>query len=179
MAKVKKLVKTIRVDADRCNGCRGCEIACSAYHAEPKFSSINPARSRIRILTHRLKDIWLPVFAGEYTPTECAGRDVYTIDGKEYEECAFCRAACPSRDWFKEPDTGLPMRCDMCEGEDEPWCVKWCLDDVLVYEEREEWVEEDKEEIKLEQLDVGLESLADRYGLDKLKDAMARLTAKD
>ena len=44
--------------------CRGCEIACSAFHAEPKYSSINPARSRIRVLTHRLQDIWLPVFAG-------------------------------------------------------------------------------------------------------------------
>jgi len=179
MAKVKKLVKTIRVDADRCNGCRGCEIACSAFHAEPKYSSVNPARSRIRVLTHRLKDIWLPVFAGEYTPTECAGREVYTIDGKEYDECAFCRSACPSRNWFKEPDTGLPLRCDMCEGEDEPWCVKWCLTDVLIYEEREEWVEEEKEEEKQEQLDVGLESLADKYGLDMLKEAMTRLTTKE
>jgi benzoyl-CoA reductase subunit BamC len=178
MAKVKKLVKTIRVDADRCNGCRGCEIACSAFHAEPKFSSINPARSRIRVLTHRLKDIWLPVFAGEYTPTECAGREVYTIDGKEYEECAFCRAACPSRDWFKEPDTGLPMRCDMCEGEEEPWCVKWCLTDVLVFEEREEWVEEESVEQQQELLDTGLESLADKYGLQKLREAMDRLNIK-
>jgi benzoyl-CoA reductase subunit BamC len=80
---------------------------------------------------------------------------------------------------FKEPDTGLPLRCDMCEGEEEPWCVKWCLNDVLVYEEREEWVEEAGEKERQEQLDVGLESLADRYGLDKLKDAMARLTKKD
>ena len=179
MAKVKKIIKTIQVDADLCNGCRGCEVACSAFHAEPKFSSVNPARARIRVLTHRLKDIWLPVFAGEYTPTECAGRDVYTIDGKEYDECAFCRSSCPSRDMFKEPDTGLPLKCDMCEGEDEPWCVKWCLTDVLVYEEREEWVEEDKEEVKQEQLNVGLESLADKYGLDQLKDAMARLTSKE
>ena len=116
MAKIKKTIKTIKVDADRCNGCRGCEIICSAYHSEPKYSSINPAKSRIQILTHRLKDIWLPVFAGEYTPAECMGRDVYTIDGKEYDECAFCRAACPSRDLFKDPDSGLPLRCDMCEG---------------------------------------------------------------
>jgi len=179
MAKVKKIIKTIKVDADSCNGCRGCEVACSAFHAEPRFSSVNPARSRVRVITHRLKDIWLPVFAGEYTPTECAGRDIYTIDGKEYDECGFCRAACPSRDMFKEPDTGLPLRCDMCEGEDEPWCVKWCLTDVLVYEEREEWVEEDKEEVKQEQLDIGLDSLADKYGLDQLKDAMARLTSKE
>ncbi len=179
MAKVKKIIKNIKVDADQCNGCRGCEVACSAFHAEPKYSSVNPARSRIRVITHRLQDIWLPVFAGEYTPTECAGRDIYTIDGKEYDECGFCRAACPSRDMFKEPDSGLPLKCDMCEGEDEPWCVKWCLTNVLVYEEREVWVEEETEEKKQEELDIGLGSLADRFGLDQLKDAMARMNAKE
>jgi len=179
MAKVRKIIKNIKVDADRCNGCRGCEIACSAFHAEPRYSSVNPARSRIRVITHRLQDIWLPVFAGEYTPTECAGRDIYTIDGKEYDECGFCRAACPSRDMFKEPDSGLPLKCDMCEGEDEPLCVKWCLDDVLVYEEREIWVEEETEEKKQEELDIGLESLADKFGLDQLKDAMARMNTKE
>jgi len=179
MAKVKKIIKNIKVDADSCNGCRACEVACSFFHSVPKYSSVNPARSRIRVLTHRLKDIWLPVFAGEYTPTECAGRDIYTIDGKEYDECGFCRATCPSRDMFKEPDSGLPLKCDMCEGEDEPWCVKWCLTDVLVYEEREVWVEEETEEAKQEELDVGLESLADRFGLDQLKDAMARINTKE
>jgi benzoyl-CoA reductase subunit BamC len=179
MAKVRKIIKNIKVDADRCSGCRGCEIACSAFHAEPKYSSVNPARSRIRVITHRLQDIWLPVFAGEYTPTECAGRDIYTIDGKEYDECGFCRAACPSRDMFKEPDSGLPLKCDMCEGEDEPLCVKWCLDDVLVYEEREIWVEEETEQEKQEELNIGLESLADKFGLDQLKDAMARMNTKE
>jgi benzoyl-CoA reductase subunit BamC len=179
MAKVKKIIKNIKVDADRCNGCRGCEIACSAFHAEPKYSSVNPARSRIRVVTHRLKDIWLPLFAGGYARTECAGRDIYTIDDKEYDECGFCRAACPSRDMFKEPDSGLPLKCDMCEGEDEPLCVKWCLTDVLVYEEREIWVEEETEGKKQEELDIGLESLADKFGLDQLKDAMARMNTKE
>ncbi len=46
-AKKKKIVKTIKVDLDKCNGCRACEVACSAYHAAPKYSSNNPARSRI------------------------------------------------------------------------------------------------------------------------------------
>jgi benzoyl-CoA reductase subunit BamC len=179
MAKVRKVIKHIKVDADRCNGCRSCEIACSAFHAEPKYSSINPARSRIRVVTHRLKDIWLPLFAGGYAPTECAGREIYTIDGKEYDECGFCRASCPSRDLFKEPDSGLPLKCDMCEGEDEPLCVKWCLNDVLVYEEQEVWVEEETEAKKREELHVGIESLANKYGRDKLMDAIARMKEKD
>jgi len=70
MARVKKIIKTIRVDADKCNGCRACEVACSSFHAIPRYSSVNPARSRIQVITHRLNDIWLPVFAGEYTPAK-------------------------------------------------------------------------------------------------------------
>ena len=175
MAKIKKKIKTIKVDADRCNGCRGCEIACSVFHSNPKYGAINPAKSRIQILTHRLKNIWLPVFAGEYTPSECMGREKYTIDGKEYDECAFCRATCPSRDLFKDPDTGLPLRCDMCEGEDEPWCVKWCLNDVLTYEEREEEVDEEE---SIEEMDIGLEALADKFGMDKVAEALTRLSQK-
>ena len=174
--KKKKIIKTLKVDVDKCNGCRACEMACSAFHAEPKYSSNNPARSRIQVIRDPLKDIYVPVYAGEYTPAECMGRDKYIIDGKEYDECAFCRASCPSRDLFKEPDSGLPLKCDMCEGEDEPLCVKWCLVDALVYEEREEEVEEEEE---LDELEIGLESLANKYGLKKIMDTVARLSASN
>jgi benzoyl-CoA reductase subunit BamC len=172
----KKMIKTIRIDVDKCNGCRACEMICSAFHASPKYSSNNPARSRIRIIREPLRDLYVPVYAGEYTVAECAGRDKYTIDGKEYDECAFCRASCPSRDEFKEPDSGLPLKCDMCEGEEEPLCVKWCMHDALVLEEREEEVEDQEE---AEDLDIGLESLADKYGMDKIMDALARMNEKD
>jgi benzoyl-CoA reductase subunit BamC len=179
MAKIKKIVKRIKIDADKCNGCRGCEVVCSAFHSIPRYNGINPARSRIQIIRHPLKDIWLPVFAGEYTPAECMGRDQYIIDGKEYDECGFCRAACPSRDMFKEPDSGLPLKCDMCEDDpprEKPMCVEWCLNDVLTYEEREEEVEES---VEMQDVEVGLTSMIDRYGLDKLLNAMDRMSQKD
>ncbi len=171
--KKTKTVKTIKVNADLCNGCRACELICSAYHAAPQYSGNNPARSRIRVIREPLKDIYIPVYAGEYTPSECMGRDKYVIDGKEYEECAFCRASCPSRDLFKEPDSGLPLKCDMCEGEDEPLCVKWCIVDALTYEEREEEVEEEE---PLEEMEIGLEALAKKHGMQKLMETMARLS---
>jgi benzoyl-CoA reductase subunit BamC len=174
--KKKRIVKTIKVDVDKCNGCRACEVACSAFHATPKYSSNNSARSRIRVIRDPLKDIYVPVYAGEYAKSECMGRDKYTIDGKEYEECAFCRASCSSRDIFKEPDSGLPLKCDMCESDpplSEPLCVQWCITDALVYEEREEEVEE---EVRAEELETGLESLVDKHGLDKILEAVARMT---
>jgi benzoyl-CoA reductase subunit BamC len=182
----KKIIKRIKIDVDKCNGCRGCEVICSASHAAPKYSSNNPARSRIRVICDPLSDIYVPVFAGEYTAAECAGRDKYIIDGKQYEECAFCRASCPSRDIFKEPDSGLPLKCDMCESDpslEEPLCVTWCLADALTYEEVAEEVaeemEEEAEEEAVEELDAGLQALAHKHGWTKVIDAIDRMSNKD
>jgi benzoyl-CoA reductase subunit BamC len=178
VSKVRKKVKVIRIDLDKCNGCRACEVACSAFHAKPKYGSNNPARSRIRVVREPLRDVYLPVYAGEYARAECTGKDRYVIDGREYGECDFCRASCPSRDVFKEPDSGLPLKCDMCEDDPplaEPMCVQWCLNDALTYEEREEEVEE---EVKPEDVERGLESMVDKYGLQKVLDTVARMAKK-
>jgi benzoyl-CoA reductase subunit BamC len=175
----KKIVKTIHIDVDKCMGCRACEVACSAFHATPRYSSSNPARSRIRIIREPLRDIYVPVYAGEYAPAECAGRDRYTIDGKEYDECGFCRASCSSRPLFREPDSGLPLKCDMCESDPplaRPMCVEWCLAEALVYEEREEEVA--AEETTREELEIGLEALLNKYGKQRLLDTVARVAKK-
>jgi len=178
MSKIKKKVKVIKIDVDKCNGCRACEVICASFHAAPKYSSNNPARARIRLTRDPIKDIFVPVYAGEYTPAECMGRDKYVIDGKEYDECGFCRASCPSRDFFKEPDSGLPLKCDMCEELEpgqEPLCVQWCLADALIYEEREE---EAEEEVKLSDIETGLQSLVDKHGLQNLVDTVVRMSQK-
>jgi benzoyl-CoA reductase subunit BamC len=174
--KKTKKVKLIKIDADKCNGCRACEVVCSAFHAKPQYSSDNPARSRITLIRDPLRDIFVPVLAGEYTKSECTSRYRYVMDGKEHDECSFCRASCPSRKLFMEPDSGLPLECDMCENDpalDKPMCVKWCLAGALTYEEREVEVEEE-EEAKPGQMERGLESLVDKYGLEKVVDALAR-----
>jgi len=179
MAKITKKIKRIKVDADKCNGCRGCEIVCSAFHSNPKYNTINPARSRIKVVRHPTRDIWLPVFAGEYTASECMGRETYLIDGKEYDDCTFCRASCPARERFKEPDSGLPLRCDMCENDpplEVPKCVEWCLSDVLTYEELEEEVEE---QVEMEDVELGLISMVDKFGWSKIKDTVTRMSQKE
>jgi benzoyl-CoA reductase subunit BamC len=178
--KKTKIVKEIKVDLDKCIGCRACEVACSAFHAHPRFSSNNPARSRIRVVIDEVRDVYVPIRAGDYTPAECTGRHIYSINGKEYTECSFCGVSCPSREYFKEPDSGLPLKCDMCESDPtlkEPWCVQVCHADSLTYEEREEEVEEEEEEPRGE-MEVGLESLVNRYGMDELLDTVARMSMK-
>ncbi len=179
--KKKKIVKTIKIDVDKCNGCRACEVACSIFHAKPRYSSSNPARARIRVYHEPLRDLYFPVYAGEYTKAECTGRDRYTIDGKEYDECGFCRASCPSRELFKEPDSALPLKCDMCESDpplEKPMCVQWCINEALTYEVREEEVDAEAGAEKPGELETGLESLADRFGLQKILDTVARMSSK-
>jgi benzoyl-CoA reductase subunit BamC len=175
-ASKKKIIKEIKVDIDKCTGCRSCEMACSAFHSTPKYSSLNPARSRIRVYMDELKDLYVPIRAGDYTQAECNGRNLYIIDGKEYSECAFCPASCPSRDYFKEPDSGLPLKCDMCEDVPplaEPMCVQACKFDALTYVEREEEVVE--EEVVRGEMEIGIEALIKKYGAKSVKDAIARV----
>jgi len=172
----KRIIKTIKVDPDKCIGCRACELACSAFHAKPRYSSANPARSRIRVVFDELNDIYFPIRSVAYTPAECAGRHAYVLQGKEYPECAFCGNICPSRDYFYEPDSKLPLKCDMCESTpelEEPVCVAVCRVDALTYEVREEEVTVGEE--GPDELEIGLEALADEYGLDKVLDAVARI----
>jgi benzoyl-CoA reductase subunit BamC len=123
-----------------------------------------------------LNDVYVPIRVNHYTPSECTGREKYVIDGKEYAECDFCSASCPSRNYFKEPDSGLPLRCDMCEADpplSEPMCVQVCRNEALAYEEREEEVEE---EVKQEDVEIGLESMVDKYGFQNVMDTVARLS---
>lgn len=175
----KKLVKDIRVDINKCTGCRSCEMACSAFHATPKYSSLNPARARIRIIMDETKDIYVPIRAGEYTRAECNGRNLYTINGKEYSECSFCPSSCPSRDYFKEPDTGLPLKCDMCEDEPPlalPMCVQACQQEALIYIEREEEVTTEKPEVKLDEMELAFDALVKKFGKKKLMESFGRLS---
>ena len=181
MAKVKKVIKSIHVDISQCNGCLACEMICSAFHAEPKYSTNNPDRSRIRVVRDPIQDIYLPIYAGNYAPAECMGRMSYQFeeDGRVYSECDFCRDSCESRDIFREPDSKLPLKCDMCEDEPEqeqPLCVKWCVHDALIYEVREEEVDEAEE---LDDVEVGIQSLVDKHGLVKLVETITRMTAKE
>jgi benzoyl-CoA reductase subunit BamC len=175
---VTKKVKYIKVDLDKCNGCRACEVACSGFHAKPMFSSVNPARSRIRVVADLLNEEYVPIRSTDYTKSGCDGRRTYTIKGKEYSQCSFCGSVCPTRALFTEPDSGLPLVCDLC-GEDPPGglplCVQMCGTGCLSFEEREELRED---ESGPEDIVNGLEAMVDKHGLQKVLDTIARMGQK-
>jgi benzoyl-CoA reductase subunit BamC len=64
----------------------------------------------------------------------------------------------------------------MCEDDpplEEPMCVQVCPHDALTYEETEG---EGEEEETREEMEIGLESLAKKHGLQKVMDAVARMS---
>ena len=97
----------------------------------------------------------------------------YVIDGKEYDECGFCRAACPSRDLFKEPGLRAPAQVRHVRGRGEAALRQWCLNDVLTYEEREEEVDE---EVEIAAAEAGVDSLIDQFGAATVAEILARRT---
>ena len=170
-----RVVKEIKADIDKCTGCRACEMACSAFHAMPRYSSINPSKSRIRVVVDELTDEYVPIRAGNYTRTGCDGRHVHTIGGKQYSECSFCRASCPTRDFFTEPDSGYPLKCDMCESVPplaQPMCVQVCEPGCLTYAERTL----EREQESPEEMQAGLESLISQFGLEAVIGNLERLS---
>ena len=116
----------IKADYTKCTGCRQCEVVCSLQHKE---NTINPKTSRIRVFMK--DDLFFPVIAGPYTEAECNARAFVTIGDREYDECWICRASCPVKPWFKEPDTEIPLKCDFCGEPPDPQCVKWCFQEAL------------------------------------------------
>ena len=54
-------------------------------------------------------------------------------------------------------------------------CVQWCLAGALVLEEREV---EREEEPQLGEIEIGLESLVNRHGLQKVMETVARISKK-
>ena len=116
----------IKIDHTKCTGCRLCEMVCSLHHVENTFNS---RRSRIRVFT--LGDFCYPVLAGPYTEAECNSKLDEVIDGRDYDYCIVCRASCPAKPFFKEPELDIPLKCDFCGEPADPQCVKVCSPKAL------------------------------------------------
>jgi benzoyl-CoA reductase subunit BamC len=120
--------KRMRIDHIKCTGCRECETACSIQHYE---NEVNPKKSRIRVFLDDEEQKFFPVISGPSAEAECTSKYNVIIAGNDYDECTLCRAACPSRTWFLEPDTGIALKCDFCGEPPDPHCVKACTSGAL------------------------------------------------
>lgn len=125
------------IDADKCTGCRLCELACSMKH----FGICSPHRSRIKILEIIKSDYFVPVVCQSCEEAPCIKvcpmnarvRDKNESVVTDEERCIGCRACvyiCPFGTPVINPDTNKTLTCDRC-GDDEsgPWCVVACRDE--------------------------------------------------
>ena len=119
-------MKKIKIDYTKCTGCRYCEAACSLNHVA---NLANPKGSRIRVLAEN--EHFFPVIAGPYTDAKCNSRSLIVIEGRAYDKCVMCRAACPMKPIFKDPATAAALKCDFCGEPPNPSCVKWCRTGAL------------------------------------------------
>jgi len=134
-------MKKILVDHTKCTGCRQCETICSAIHYE---GEVNPGKSRIRIFIDDDNSVFHPVIAGPFTNAECTAKSIINVDGVEYDECTICRASCPGRTWFFEPETNIALKCDFCGDPPDPQCVAICAHEALKLIDDEEIVRRNK-----------------------------------
>ena len=118
----------IKIDMNMCIGCRRCELACSLNHYEK--NAVNPKKARIRVWEQG-DDIY-PVMSGPFNTEECTSQFEMQIGDKTYDGCSICRASCADRTWFKEPDTQILLRCDLCGDPPDPQCVRWCPCNAIV-----------------------------------------------
>lgn len=159
--KENKLIKAIRVDFEKCAGCRTCETACSAYNNPieingEKFNGIgNPHLSNIKVY-HFNPDVDVPVTCALCDDTPCinacpispdlvTGRkalyrdDNMTIknDKERCIGCMQCAKACENLRGgviHPNPETHKPERmCTLCNGN--PQCVENCPFDALEFVE--------------------------------------------
>ena len=77
------------------------------------------------------EEFCLPVIAGPYTEASCNSKETLVVDGVEVSACVVCRASCPVKSVYKEPDTAIPLKCDFCGDPPDPQCVKWCAPNAL------------------------------------------------
>lgn len=127
----------IKVKASLCTGCRTCELICAYQHGVAGF---NPALSRIWIKKEGI-DKEVPVLCRqcrrprclESCPLGALHQDpitrIVSLSPQQCNACGACIEACPFQAIRPHPETGLPLICDLCNGE--PTCVTHCPNAVL------------------------------------------------
>lgn len=130
-------MKSLKINKTLCNGCRACEISCSAQ----RTGAFNYKRARIRVKSPYPE--CAPVFCRQCGKPKCAEAcpngclvkqddGVVVFDSANCTKCYACIKACPFEAMFIDPLTGYPLKCDLCGGS--PRCIMQCQKKALTWE---------------------------------------------
>ncbi len=127
------------VEAEKCTGCRNCELACSLA----KVGEINPIRSRITVMMFPEESLCIPVTcwhcdqpvcrdacpAGAITKDEVTG--IVSVSQGRCIGCRLCLLACPFGAISSSGSSPIE-KCDLCGGN--PECVAVCQPKAIKFE---------------------------------------------
>lgn len=125
-------------DPDKCTGCRMCELACSMV----KEGAFAPLLSRIRnvriepvvqmtVSCQLCQDPPCVIACPQQALSQSEETGVIVIDEDLCTGCGWCIEACPFGAIALNPATKVVTICDLCQDEEEPQCVKFCLKEAL------------------------------------------------
>lgn len=123
----------LKVDAEKCIGCRLCELVCSLKYE----NEICPSNASMRIITEN--DLSYPITCSQCldAPCEqsCERKAIYRnrntgylkIDKWGCNQCGLCITECPFGMLRMGKDSVI--KCDLCGGD--PECVKVCPTEAI------------------------------------------------
>ena len=145
-------MKRIRIDVDKCDGCKNCTIACMQAHTPgSNLYSLDltdrEIESRNTILLDA-KNKYMPLFCRHCDKPECAASCMSGAMAKDpasghvrYDptvcgQCFMCVMNCPYGVLKPSRDGYAVVKCDFCiDHNEEPNCVKMCPTKAIQVEE--------------------------------------------
>lgn len=140
------MMNRLRIIAERCSGCRICELMCSMVHHDGAF---NPRKALICVEINRtpqidtpISEIDIPHVCLQCEPAPCVESclpnafekdedlEVWKIDQELCTGCQACVDECQYGMIVMDNDRA--MKCDLCDGD--PVCVRYCPTEALILE---------------------------------------------
>ena len=146
-------MRKVHCDMHKCTACRSCEIACAIRHSNSGdlYGAMReePRPSRlVHVVSSRLSPFALrcqhckDAACIDACKTGATQRDPLTgkvlIDRDKCVGCWMCVMVCPFGAVFPDAKTDKALKCDLCEGFDDPACVAACPTRALSLEEVED-----------------------------------------
>jgi len=135
-------MKRIVWDMAKCTGCRVCEAVCSLV----KEGEFNPVKARGKVVRTVENSI---LYSVRVTCLQCEEPNcmavcptgaitvndggVKIVNEEKCIGCKMCEMACPVGAIAVNAEKGVSLKCDLCDGLEEPQCVKYCYTEALQY----------------------------------------------
>jgi anaerobic carbon-monoxide dehydrogenase iron sulfur subunit len=138
---MQKNNKVLKIDYEKCTGCRLCELVCAVKHDHVS----NPVRSRIRIIKWESEGIYVPMSCQQCEDAPCAAacpskaisRNEETSRVEiDYDKCIGCRtcvSVCPFGAMHFVAADHKVIKCDLCDFD--PQCVRFCDVNAVTFAE--------------------------------------------